>query len=60
MFTIEDIIKTLNEIEVKGRENMDRLLGAILALEFILKAQQEAAEPAAEAVEEKTEGEGEG
>ena len=40
MFTIDDIILTLNEIEVKGKENMDRLLGAILALEAIKVAQE--------------------
>ena len=33
MFTLEDIINTLNHVEVRGKENMDRLLGAILALE---------------------------
>lgn len=43
MFTIEDIIRTLNEIEVKGRDNLDKLLGAIMALEFIQKAQENAA-----------------
>lgn len=40
MFTIADIIKTLNEIEVKGKDNMDRLLGAILALEAVEQAQK--------------------
>ena len=40
MFTIDDIIQTLNCIEVKGKENMDRLLGAILALEAIKAAQE--------------------
>jgi hypothetical protein len=40
MFTIDDIIRTLNEIEVKGKENMDRLLGAIMALEFMKEAQK--------------------
>lgn len=43
MFTIQDIINTLNQVEVRGKENMDRLLGAILALEFILKAQNDEA-----------------
>lgn len=43
MFTIEDIIRTLNEIEVKGRDNLDKLLGAIMALEFMQKAQENAA-----------------
>ena len=36
MFTIEDIIRTLNQIEVRGKNNMDRLLGAIMALEAML------------------------
>ena len=40
MFTIEDIINTLNQVEVKGKANLDRLLSAILALEFILEAQK--------------------
>lgn len=40
MFTIDDIIETLNGIEVKGKENLDRLLGAILALEAVKKAQE--------------------
>lgn len=31
------IIKTLNHIEVHGKENMDRLLGCILALERMLQ-----------------------
>lgn len=33
MVTIKDIIKTLNSIEVKGKENLARLLGCIEALE---------------------------
>lgn len=49
MFTIDDIINTLNGIEVKGKENLDRLLGAILALEAIKKA-QDAPEQAEETV----------
>lgn len=40
MFTLDDIINTLCEIEVKGKENLDRLLGAILALEAVKKAQE--------------------
>lgn len=31
------VIKTLNHIEVHGKENMDRLLGCILALERMLQ-----------------------
>lgn len=41
MFTIQDIINTLNQVEVRGKENMDRLLGAILALEAVLRAQND-------------------
>ena len=39
MFEIQDVINTLNSIEVKGRDNLDRLLGAIMALEAIQAAQ---------------------
>lgn len=38
MFSIEDIISTLNGIEVKGKDNLDKLLGCIMALEAILEA----------------------
>ena len=40
MFEIQDIINTLNSIEVKGKENLDRLLGAIMALELVRDAQE--------------------
>lgn len=36
--TIQAVINTLGKIEVKGRENLDYLLGAILTLEQIQKA----------------------
>lgn len=40
--TIENIakslLKTLGEIEVRGRENMDRMLGCMLLLEKLLQA----------------------
>lgn len=39
-FTIQDIINTLNGIEVKGKENLDRLLGAIMALEALAESQK--------------------
>lgn len=48
MFSIQDIIDTLCNIEVKGKENLDRLLGAILALEAMQQA--EAKEEKAEVV----------
>lgn len=41
MFTIDDVIATLNDIEVKGKRNLDKLLGAIMALEFMKKADEE-------------------
>lgn len=34
--TIAAVIKTLNLIEVKGKNNMDQLLGCIIALERVL------------------------
>lgn len=34
------IINTLNKIEVHGTENLDRLLGCILALQSILEDDQ--------------------
>ena len=34
--TIAAVIKTLNQVEVKGKNNMDQLLGCIIALERVL------------------------
>lgn len=34
------IINTLNSIDVKGKDNLDKLLGCILALEKILAEQE--------------------
>lgn len=31
--TIQLVISTLNDVEVKGRDNLDKLLGCILTLE---------------------------
>ena len=39
--TIAAVIKTLNQIEVKGKNNMDQLLGCIIALERVLAAEPE-------------------
>lgn len=39
--TLRAVVNTLNTIEVKGRENMDRLLGCIMALEHIMAQQEE-------------------
>jgi len=36
---IEQIILSLNQLEVKGKENLDILLGCILALEELAAAQ---------------------
>ena len=55
MFTIDDIIATLEGIEVKGRDNLNRLLSAILALE----AMKEATNKTKVAEDAKTEAEGE-
>ena len=57
MFEIQDVINTLNNIEVKGKDNLDRLLGAIMALEAIQAAQNNAQEE--NVVEEPTEDKGE-
>lgn len=55
MFTIDDVIATLNDIEVKGKKNLDKLLGAIMALEFMKKAEANEAERAKNLAEEERE-----
>ena len=35
--TIQDILDTLNMIEVHGKSNMDKMLGVIMALEMLQK-----------------------
>lgn len=40
LFTIQDIIDTLNKIDVHGRDNLDRMLGVIYALEAMLQAEK--------------------
>lgn len=52
MITIQDVINTLNQVEVKGKDNLDRLLGAIMALEIIMTAQNQSADTPAENEEE--------
>lgn len=43
---IKMVISTLNGVEVKGKDNLDRLLGCINALESVVKALEAApAEP---------------
>lgn len=63
MFTLEDIINTLNQVEVKGKNNMDLLLGAIMALEAMREGMQNQAKEEADAkakeIAEKAEKEGE-
>lgn len=39
--TLRAVINTLNKVSVTGRENMDRLLGSIIALEKALAALEE-------------------
>lgn len=63
MFTIQDIINTLNQVEVRGKNNMDLLLGAIMALEAMLQGMnnqaKEEADAKAKEIAEKAEKEGE-
>lgn len=39
--TINRIIATLNGVEVKGKDNLDRLLGSIQALELLRDSMKE-------------------
>lgn len=39
--TIDTVIRTLNLISVSGKENLDMLLGSILALEQLLRTDVE-------------------
>jgi hypothetical protein len=38
---IRCVIATLNDIEVKGRDNLDKLLGSIMALEGVAKMMEQ-------------------
>lgn len=40
---IRCVIATLNDIEVKGKDNMDKLLGSIMALESIAQIMEQPA-----------------
>lgn len=42
MPTLEQIIETLNTISVSGRENLDKLLGCIIALEAMERRDDDA------------------
>lgn len=39
--TIQLVISTLNDVEVKGKDNLDKLLGCILTLECIVSQPKE-------------------
>ena len=41
---LKNIINTLDTVEVKGRDNLDKLLGCINALESMLKQECEVTE----------------
>ena len=41
MEIIQSIINTLNQIEVKGKDNLDKMLGVILALEMMISEPKE-------------------
>lgn len=49
--TIQTVINTLNLITVSGKQNMDRLLGSIMALEGVVKHMDAEAVKAAEKIE---------
>lgn len=40
---IRCVIATLNDIEVKGKDNLDKLLGSIMALEGMAQAMEQPA-----------------
>jgi predicted phage tail protein len=40
---IRCVIATLNDIEVKGKDNMDKLLGSIMALEGVAQMMEQPA-----------------
>lgn len=43
---IRCVIATLNDIEVKGKDNMDKLLGSIMALETLAQELEQLPVPA--------------
>lgn len=49
------VVSTLNSVEVKGKDNLDKLLGSIRALESIVQA-EEAAQKAEKTEETDTQG----
>ena len=50
------VISTLNSVEVKGKDNLDKLLGSINALETVAQALEAPPAPPAEPKEEKVNG----
>lgn len=42
--TVELVIHTLNSISVRGKDNIDMLLGSIIALEKLLNGEKEGTE----------------
>lgn len=52
---IQLVISTLNDVEVKGRENLDKLLGSINALESVEKILRAQTITSATAVENREE-----
>lgn len=48
MELLQSIINTLNQIEVKGKDNLDKLLGVIMALEMMIAKSEETTETTAE------------
>lgn len=49
---IKAVISTLDEVEVKGKDNLDRLLGSINALESVLQIMAATPVPTEELKEE--------
>lgn len=49
---IKLVISTLNGVEVKGKDNLDKLLGCINALESVVQAAETAPTPSPEKTEQ--------
>lgn len=50
------VISTLNDVEVKGKDNLDKLLGSINALETVAQALEAPPAPPAEPSKEEVNG----
>lgn len=48
LLELRRIINTLNDVEVKGKGNMDRLLGSVIHLERMAADMEKAAQQAAQ------------